>query len=328
MIFDQVSDPEKMSVLEDRDSLFPIQFPDLWKYYKQQLSTFWTSNEIDLSQDPKDYERASPEIKQLLEVVLSFFAFADKLVMKNVSENFLSDARCPEAVSFYNAQNLIETIHAEVYSDCIVTIITDKKRQREIQDSVQTYDSVKIKKSFCEEWLQSERPFAERLVAFASVEGLLFSASFASIYYLKELNIFSGTTVANELISRDENLHRDFAVALFHHLPEPDKCSIETIKDIVISAVDTEMLFVSECIPESGLKNFYRKDLQDYVRFLADILLTDLGCPKHFNVSLPKNLAFMNKMSIETKGNFFETRITSYQKFEPAATLELDDDDF
>ena len=284
-------------------------YPSLLAKYKQQIAQFWTIEEIDFSTDVKQYEFASPEIKVLVQHILSFFAVADAIVMENISENFLDEVQAPEAKSFYAAQMFSESVHAETYNRTILALISDPKEQAALLSNVPKFKSVKAKKAFAERWMSSDRPFCEKLVAFAFVEGLLFSASFASIYWLKTQNLFPGLTQSNELIARDENLHCEFACDLHSLLNE--KCSEETIHRIVQEAVACEKVFVNESI--QGLDGLEAKDMNTYVEFLADTLLVQLGVSKVFNVTLPPSMRYMDLIGVDGKTNFFESRVTQYQ---------------
>ena len=244
-----------------------LRFPDLFAMYKKQISMFWTVEEVDLSKDAKQYEHAPENVKTLVNHILSFFSIADAIVMENISENFLDCVQAPEAKSFYAAQIFSESVHAEMYNRTILALIQEPEKQKRLLQNVPHFKSVKKKKQFAEKWMNSERPFEEKLIAFAMVEGLLFSASFASIYWLKTLNLFPGLVQSNELISRDENLHCDFAIKLHSLLAK--KCHPKTIQRIVCDAVDCELVFVKESIGD-GLDGLKADDMCVYVKFLAD----------------------------------------------------------
>lgn len=296
-----------------------LRYPKLFKMYKKQIAMFWTFEEIDFSADAKQFKSAPENIRVLLKHILSFFSIADAIVMQNISENFLDHVQAPEATSFYAAQIFSESVHAETYNRAIVALINNRVEQTELMQNVPKYRSVKAKKNFAEYWMKSDRPFKEKLVAFAMVEGLLFSASFTSIYWLKTLNLFPGLVQSNELISRDENLHCEFAIEL--HSLLNDKCSQEIIHMIVRDAVVAEKIFVDESITD-GLDGLTRQDMDAYVEFLADKLLVRLGAPPLFNTAFPDNLAFMNLISVDNKSNFFEGRVSEYQVHKPVNAAE------
>ena len=252
-----------------------IKYRGLYQMYKTQVSCFWTVEEIDFSQDSKDFVNAPKAVKRMIEHILSFFSIADAIVMANITENFLGVVTAPEAVLFYSAQNFIEGVHAETYNDAVVALIPDTEDQKSLLQNTPKFEAVKAKKAFAENWMNSDRPFEEKLIAFAMVEGLLFSASFTCIYWLKTLNKFPGLVQSNELISRDENLHCKFAIRLHSLLTR--KCSKETIHRIVHDAVETELVFVNESITDS-LDGLSPQDMSDYVKFLADGLLKKMDC--------------------------------------------------
>jgi len=303
-----------------------IKYPNLYLFYKKQISMFWTLEEIDLSQDAKHFRSASPKQQKLIKHILSFFSIADAIVMQNITGNFMDVVQAPEALMFYSAQNFVEGVHADTYNNTIVALIKDPKEREELLHSVPKYKSVQAKKHFAEKWMNSDRPFCEKLVAFAMVEGLLFSASFTSIYWLKTLNLFPGLVQSNELISRDENLHCEFAIHLHSLLNE--KCDEETIRRIVRNAVETEKIFVDESITD-GLDGLTKKDMNAYVEFLADKLLIQFGLSPMFHTKFPPALEFMNMIGVDNKTNFFEQRVSEYQVHKPVNsdqwTCEMDD---
>tara|TARA_B110000211_G_scaffold229801_1_gene288176 strand:- start:579 stop:1685 length:1107 start_codon:yes stop_codon:yes gene_type:complete len=303
-----------------------IRYKKLYAFYKTHISMIWTLDEIDLSQDAAHFKMATPKQQKLIKHILSFFSIADAIVMQNISENFIDAVKAPEAILFYSVQNFMEGVHADTYNNTIAALIRDPKEQQELLQNVPKYKSVQAKKTFAGRWMNSDRPFKEKLVAFAMVEGLLFSASFASIYWLKTLNLFPGLVQSNELISRDENLHCEFAIYL--HSLLNNKCSEKTIHQIVWDAVETEKVFVEESISD-GLDGLTRKGMAQYVEFLADRLLRQFGATPLFNVKFPEELKFMDLISVDNKGNFFEGRVSEYRTFAPVDaknwTCELDD---
>jgi len=298
-----------------------LRYPELFSMYKKQISMFWTFEELDLSADATHFKNAPENIRVLIKHILSFFSIADAIVMQNISENFLDAVQAPEAKCFYSAQMFSESVHAETYNRTIVALVDDRDEQTELMQNVPKYKSVKAKKAFAEKWMNSDRPFNEKLVAFAMVEGLLFSASFASIYWLKTLNLFPGLVQSNELISRDENLHCEFAITLHGQLNE--KCSTAVIHQIVQDAVAAEHVFVDESIAD-GLDGLTRIDMKTYVEFLADKLLVKLSTAPLFKKPFPQNLGFMNLIGVDNKTNFFEGRVTEYQVHKPVSAAKWD----
>ena len=296
-----------------------LRYPQLFSMYKKQIAMFWTFEEIDFSADAKHFKTVPENIQVLLKHILSFFSIADAIVMQNISENFLDCVQAPEAKSFYSAQMFSESVHAETYNRTIVALISDRAEQTELMKNVPKYKSVRAKKNFAEKWMNSDRPFNEKLVAFAMVEGLLFSASFASIYWLKTLNLFPGLVQSNELISRDENLHCDFAIEL--HSLLNDKCSHKIIHRIVRDAVKAETIFVDESIGD-GLDGLSSKDMKAYVEVLADKLLVKLGVEPIYKTPFPDSLGFMNLIGVDNKSNFFEGRVSEYQVHKPVSATE------
>lgn len=304
------------------------RFPELYKLYKQQIAQFWTVEEIDFSTDVKQYDRALPAIKTMVQHILSFFAVADAIVMENISTNFLDKVQAPEAKSMYAAQMFSESVHAETYNKTILALIPDPKAQSELLSNVPKFKSVQAKKAFAEKWMNGDNSFGEKLVAFAFVEGLLFSASFASIYWLKTQNLFPGLTQSNELIARDEGLHCEFACKLHSKLIPLNQCSEETIHEIVLDAVRCERVFVNESI--QGLDGLSATDMCSYVEYLADTLLTQLGVTKLFKTAMPASMRFMDIIGVDQKTNFFESRVSEYQVHQSVNADEwtCDDDDF
>lgn len=297
---------------KDRFVMFPLKYHDIWEMYKTAEHSFWTAEEIDLAQDLTDWnEKLNDDEKHFIKMVLAFFAASDGIVNENLAVNFLSEVQYPEARSFYGFQVAIENIHSEVYSLLIDTYIKDEKERDMLFHAIEHYDSIKKKADWAIKWINSES-FAERLIAFAAVEGIFFSGSFCSIFWLKKRGLMPGLSFSNELISRDEGLHCQFA-CLLHNRYVQNKVSKERIKEIICSAVDIERVFITESLPVSliGMNNNL---MVQYIEFVADFWLNELGCEKVYNVSNPFD--FMDMISLQGKTNFFEKRVGEYKKVE------------
>lgn len=295
---------------KDRFVLFPIQHDDIWQFYKKSEASFWTAEEIDLAQDLVDWnEKLNDDEKHFIKHVLAFFAASDGIVNENLAENFLSEVQYTEAKFFYGFQVAIENIHSETYSLLIDTYIKDSKEKDYLFHAVDTIPCVAKKAEWALRWID-EGSFAERLVAFAAVEGIFFSGSFCSIFWLKKRGLMPGLSFSNELISRDEGLHCDFACLLYNnHLI--NKLSKETVTKIITDAVEIEKEFVTDAIPVKLIG--MNADLMcQYIEFVSDRLLVELGCDKVYNASNPFD--FMDMISIQGKTNFFEKRVAEYQK--------------
>jgi ribonucleoside-diphosphate reductase beta chain len=305
--------------------MFPLKYHDIWEKYKTAEHSFWTAEEIDLAQDLTDWnEKLNDDEKHYIKNVLAFFAASDGIVNENLAENFLKEVQYPEAKSFYGFQIAMENVHSETYSLLIDTYIKDSKERDHLFNAIETVPSVKKKAEWALKWIESES-FAERLIAFAAVEGIFFSGSFCSIFWLKKRGLMPGLAFSNELISRDEGLHCEFA-CLLHNKYIQNKVSSERITQIITEAVDIEKEFVSESLPVS-LIGMNAKLMQQYIEFVADFWLTELGCKKVYNVENPFD--FMDMLSLQNKSNFFEKRVSEYQK---ASDKNIDfdslDDDF
>jgi len=297
---------------KDRFVMFPLKYHDIWEMYKTAEHSFWTSEEIDLSQDLTDWnEKLNDDEKHFIKMVLAFFAASDGIVNENLAINFLNEVQYPEARSFYGFQVAIENIHSEVYSLLIDTYIKDEEERNRLFHAVEYFDSIKKKADWAIKWINSES-FAERLIAFAAVEGIFFSGSFCSIFWLKKRGLMPGLSFSNELISRDEGLHCQFA-CLLHNRYVQEKVSKERIKEIICSAVDIERVFISESLPVSliGMNNNL---MVQYIEFVADFWLNELGCDRIYNVTNPFD--FMDMISLQGKTNFFERRVGEYKKVE------------
>lgn len=294
----------------DRFVLFPIEHNDIWKFYKDQQASFWTAEEIDLSQDLNDWEnKLNDDERYFIKHILAFFAASDGIVNENLAENFLSEVQYTEAKFFYGFQVMMENIHSETYSLLIDTYIKDSKEKDYLLNAIDTFPPVKKKADWALRWIENGS-FAERLVAFAAVEGIFFSGSFCSIFWLKKRGLMPGLTFSNELISRDEGMHMDFACLLYNnHLI--NKLSKEKVTKIITDAVTIEAEFVTESLPVK-LIGMNADLMNQYIEFVADRLLTELGCEKVYNSTNPFD--FMDMISLQGKTNFFEKRVAEYQK--------------
>lgn len=298
--------------------LFPIQHDDIWEYYKKAEASFWTAEEIDLSQDIKDWANLSDGERHFISHVLAFFAASDGIVNENLAENFVSEVQYTEAKFFYGFQIAIENIHSETYSLLIDTYIKDSKEKDKLFNAIDTLPMVKKKADWALRWID-EGSFAERLIAFAAVEGIFFSGSFCSIFWLKKRGLMPGLSFSNELISRDEGLHCDFACLLYNN-HVVNKLDPQVITKIIVDAVDMEKEFVTEALPV-GLIGMNSELMCQYIEFVADRLLMEVGCPKQYNVENPFD--FMELISLQGKTNFFEKRVGEYKK----AGVTSDQDD-
>lgn len=294
----------------DRFVLFPIQHDDIWQFYKKSEASFWTAEEIDLAQDLVDWnEKLNDDEKHFIKHVLAFFAASDGIVNENLAENFLAEVQYTEAKFFYGFQIAIENIHSETYSLLIDTYIKDSKEKDYLFNAMETIPCVKKKADWALRWID-EGSYAERLIAFAAVEGIFFSGSFCSIFWLKKRGLMPGLSFSNELISRDEGLHCDFACLLYNnHLV--NKLPKETVSKIITDAVEIEKEFVTDAIPVK-LIGMNADLMVQYIEFVADRLLGELGCEKVYNTANPFD--FMDMISIQGKTNFFEKRVAEYQK--------------
>ena len=294
----------------ERFVLFPIEHNDIWQFYKKAEASFWTAEEIDLSQDLIDWnEKLSDDEQHFIKHILAFFAASDGIVNENLAENFLSEVQYTEAKFFYGFQITIENIHSETYSLLIDTYIQDTKEKSYLFNAIDTIPCVKRKADWALRWID-EGSYAERLISFAAVEGIFFSGSFCSIFWLKKRGLMPGLSFSNELISRDEGLHCDFACLLYNnHLV--NKLPKETVTKIITDAVEIEKEFVTDAIPVK-LIGMNADLMQQYIEFVADRLLGELGCASVYNSSNPFD--FMDMISIQGKTNFFEKRVAEYQK--------------
>ena len=294
---------------KDRFVLFPIKHNDIWQMYKQAEASFWTAEEIDLASDLTDWEtKLNADEKHFIKHVLAFFAASDGIVNENLAINFLNEVQYPEARCFYGFQVMMENIHSETYSLLIDTYIKDVTEKDTLLHAIDTVPCVKKKAEWALRWI-SKGSFAERLIAFAAVEGIFFSGSFCSIFWLKKRGLMPGLSFSNELISRDEGLHCDFACLLYNQLV--NKLPIERVTEVITNAVAIEKEFVSDALPVR-LIGMNADMMCQYIEFCADRLLVALNCPKFYNASNP--FPFMEMQSLQGKTNFFEKRVAEYQK--------------
>ena len=311
----------------NRFTVFPIRYGEIWQSYKNHMNLFWTAEEIDFSADLEDWKSLSNDEKYFIEHILAFFAGSDGIVLENLIENFSQEVQIPEARCFYGFQAMIENVHSEVYSLLIDTYIKDPKRKDVLFRAIETIPCIARKAKWALKWISSERPFAERLVAFAVVEGVFFSGSFCAIFWLKHRGkMVKALGQSNEFIARDEGLHTAFAILLYKHLDS--RLSQERIEEIFRNAVDIECEFICDSLPcrligmNSGL-------MKEYIRYVADRLVVQLGYKKLYNAKNP--FSFMEKNDIDSKTNFFEKRVSEYNKAELTSkkedrNFEIDDD--
>lgn len=294
----------------DRFVIFPIQHKDMWDMYKQAEACFWTAEELDLTDDLKHWEALTDDERHFLTHVLAFFAASDGIVNENLAMNFMSEVQVAEARCFYGFQIAIENIHSEVYSLLIDTYVRDKDVKNNALRAIETIPCVQRKAAWAMKWMdRNAATFAERLVAFAVVEGLFFSGSFCAIFWLKKRGLMPGLSTSNELISRDEGMHCDFACLLYKKLQKPLDCA--RVLEIIQEAVNIETEFVTDALPVS-LIGMNAVLMSQYVQFCADRLLVALGYDKHYHASNPFD--WMTLISLQGKTNFFEKRVSEYAK--------------
>eukprot|EP00756_Hemistasia_phaeocysticola_P064885 Hpha_TRINITY_DN8130_c0_g2::TRINITY_DN8130_c0_g2_i1::g.172097::m.172097/K10808/RRM2; ribonucleoside-diphosphate reductase subunit M2 len=295
---------------EQRFVLFPLRFADMWKMYKKHVASFWTVEEIDLVQDLRDWPCLSADEQLFIKHVLAFFAASDGIVVENLAARFLDEVQVPEARCFYGFQLSMENIHSEAYSLLIDTYVSEPAERLRLLRATQTIVSVEKKADWALKWIRSDASFAERLVAFATVEGVFFSGSFCAIFWLKKKGLMPGLCFSNELISRDEGLHTDFACLLYSHL-EQTRLREDEVFEIVSSAVEIEREFVTESLPVR-LVGMNAKQMTQYIEFVADRLLTTLGYRALYGSKNP--FPWMEMIALTGKTNFFEKRVGEYQK--------------
>jgi ribonucleotide reductase beta subunit family protein with ferritin-like domain len=299
-----------LTASDDRFVIFPIRHPDIWAKYKQHMAVFWTPEEIDLSKDMKDWEKLSDNERYFIKNILGFFAGSDGIVMENLATRFMREVQWPEAKFFYSCQNLLEAIHSETYSLLIDTYITDAKEKDATLRAIQTIPCVQKKAEWALQWIDSpDANFATRLLAFAAVEGIFFSGAFCAIFWLKQRGLMPGLTVSNEFIARDEGLHTEFACLLYSKLQ--NKLDKKQATKIIRDAVKIEKQFITKSLP-CELIGMNAELMKQYIEFVADRLLLQLGYPKAYSSANP--FPFMERISLEGKDNFFEKRVTTYAK--------------
>jgi len=305
----------------NRFVIFPIEHNDIWEFYKQHQAAFWTAEEVDLTNDIRDWNNLTENEQYFIKNILSFFAASDGIVNENLAENFLKEVQYPEAKFFYGFQLMMENIHSLMYSLLIDTYISNEKEKQLCFTALDNLPAVQKKAKWALDWIENAS-FQERLVAFAAVEGIFFSGSFCSIFWLKSRGIMQGLCNANSLIFKDENLHCDFAIHLVNNHLE-NKPSEKRIKEILLSALEIEKEFITESLPVS-LIGMNSNLMKQYLEFVTDGLLVKFGCKKEFNVEQP--FKFMEQIAVETKGNFFESRTMEYQKAKLNEELSFDSD--
>jgi ribonucleoside-diphosphate reductase beta chain len=294
----------------DRFVLFPIKYDTIWEWYKKSVASFWTAEEVDLTQDMTDWEvKLTDSERHFVKHVLAFFAASDGIVNENLVLNFMREVQIPEARCFYGFQVAIENIHSEMYSLLIDTYIKDPKEKDHLFNALRTLDCVSKKGNWALRWIDNAPTFAHRLIAFAAVEGIFFSGSFCAIFWLKKRGLMPGLTFSNELISRDEGMHCDFACLLYSMLD--NKLDPKEVEDIITEAVSFEKEFVTDALPVS-LIGMNAELMTQYIEFVADRLLSQLGNDKVYGTANP--FSWMDMISIQGKTNFFEKRVGDYQK--------------
>jgi ribonucleoside-diphosphate reductase subunit M2 len=288
--------------------IFPIEYPDLWKMSQDHISVFWRPEELDLSKDMKDWVKLTANEQHFIKRILGFFAGSDGIVMENLAQRFAAEIQIPEAIHFYSVQMMMESVHSVTYSLLIDTYIEDRAEKTDILRSIQTVPCIQKKADWALSWIKSEEAdFPTRLMAFAVIEGVFFSGAFCSIFWIKQRGLMPGLTASNEFIARDEGLHTDFACLLYskckHKLPKTKAYKL------VREAVKIEKEFITEALP-CALIGMSAPRMAEYIEFVADRLLVTLGYPKLWNTANP--FAWMEKISLEGKDNFFEKRVTNY----------------
>ncbi|WP_343702670.1 ribonucleoside-diphosphate reductase small subunit [Chitinophaga sp.] len=310
---------------KDRFVLLPINYPAIWEQYKRHEASFWTAEEIDLSSDLKDWASLNDGERHFISHVLAFFAASDGIVNENLAVNFMSEVQIPEARCFYGFQIMMENIHSETYALLIDTYVKDPVEKDRLFHAIETVPAVKKKAEWALRWIENGT-FAQRLVAFAAVEGIFFSGSFCSIFWLKKRGLMPGLTFSNELISRDEGLHCEFACLLYSMLQ--GKLTEAEVHEIIGDAVAIEKEFITDALP-AALIGMNADLMKQYIEFVADRWLVALGCKKMFNSTNPFD--FMEMISLQGKTNFFEKRVGDYQKAgvmgnKETQTFSLDED--
>ncbi len=303
---------DEVLLVENKNRLvtYPIMYPDIWKMYKVAQSAFWTVEELDLSKDVDDWSKLNENEQHFIKHILAFFAASDGIVNENLSGRFYNEIVIPEAKAFYSFQMMIETVHNEMYSLMIDTFIKDTSEKNHLFNAINTIHSIGLKADWAMKWIENkEAPFALRLIAFAVVEGVFFSGAFCSIFWLKERGLMPGLCMSNEFISRDESLHTEFAILLYTYIK--NRIPEQQVHDLFKEAVNIEINFITESIPCNmlGMNSLL---MQEYIKFVADRLLVQLGYNKIYEAKNP--FPFMNRINLEHKTNFFENRESNYMK--------------
>jgi len=301
----------------NRYAVHPIGYPDIWEAYENQQASFWTAKEIDFSKDYYDYEKLSDNEKNFIKMILAFFAAADTIVNINLGERFISEVQIREALVTYSWQMAMENIHSETYSLMVDNIIRDPIEKNKLLNAISEFPCINKKASWAQKWIDSEAPFAQRLIAFAIVEGVFFSGSFCAIFWIKKKNLMPGLCDANELIARDEGMHTDFAVLLYSKII--NRIDENIIHSMFKEAVEIEREFICESIPCSMI-GMNSELMVQYIQYVADRLLVQLNYKKIWGTTNPFD--FMESISVEGKTNFFESRPTQYQNNVKNETLE------
>ena len=305
----------------NRYVMFPLTDHDIWKSYKKQMDCFWRAEEIDFSKDQKHWKTLTDKEQYFIKMVLAFFAASDGIVLENLGLRFMTDVQLPEARAAYGFQLMMENIHSEVYSLLIDTYIKEEREKTKLFQAIDNFPCIKKKADWAKKWIEDKRSsFAIRLIGFACVEGIFFSGSFCSIYWLKKRGLMPGLTFSNELIARDEGMHTDFAVLLFSKLQKKPKK--KKVQDIIKNAVEIEKEFICDALP-CKLIGMNSKLMSQYIEFVADRLLTQLGYEKVWNSSNPFD--FMEMISMDGKTNFFEKRVADYSLSSGVKTQEVFD---
>ena len=295
----------------NRFVLYPIKYKDIFDLYKQQLALYWTVEEIDLSNDTRDWKKLTDGEKHFIKYVLAFFAGSDGIVLENLGQRFMNEVQIPEAKCFYGFQMAMENIHSETYSLLIDTYVQDEKEKNHLLNAINTIPCIQKKALWAQKWIEDENTsFATRLLAFAAVEGIFFSGSFCAIFWLKKRGLMTGLTFSNELISRDEGLHTDFAVLLYKKYIN-NKLDQSTVWQLFDDAVKIEEEFINQAIP-CRLIGMNSELMADYIKFCCDRLLVQLGYDRKYQKKNP--FEFMERISLEVKQNFFEGRVSNYSK--------------
>lgn len=305
----------------DRYTMFPIKYDDIYQIYKRQVDSFWRPEEVDLSKDLNDWASLNSDEQHFISMVLAFFAASDGIVMENLNINFGQEVQVAEARAFYSFQSAMESIHSEMYSILIETYIKDEEKKTKLFKSLENYPCISKKAQWAQKWMGDKRSsFASRLVAFACVEGIFFSSSFASIYWIKKRGLMPGLTLSNEFISRDEALHTEFAILLYSKLNK--KINKKRVMDIIKEATEIEKEFITEALP-CRLIGMNAKLMTQYIEFVADRLSLQLGYDKIYNSQNPFD--FMEMISLQGKANFFERFVSDYALADKTKTDDIFD---